>query len=206
MLLLAQCVSSYSPGVFVFLINFDPGVDDGDRVRITEQTYGALLVTTIRGLCEAGQLNENTIPDLELSLMAMAHSAEALSDDFDTCYHVVLKGYGKRLFDTRTNEERERAKEAQSKAFEAFVKELRKKDREKKGYAVEGSQGCEDNDGDDDGDEEEAEAGKKKSSKPWFGKAKATDSNEEHATFRHTAMWRKYKAYVRVISIFGHFF
>ncbi|KAL5501708.1 hypothetical protein ACEPAH_8968 [Sanghuangporus vaninii] len=173
-------------------------VDDGDRVRATEGAHGALLITTIRGLEEAGQLNEQTIPDLELSLMAMAHSAEALSGDLDTCYHIVLKGYGKKLFGTRTNEEREQTKEARSKAFEAFVKGLSKQEREKKGYMVGRAQNDSSDDGeeDDEEEEEEKEVKKKIASKVWFGKAKAIDAAREHSTFRSTTMWRKYKNYL----------
>ncbi|KAL5519916.1 hypothetical protein ACEPAG_1576 [Sanghuangporus baumii] len=175
-------------------------VDDGDRVRATEGAYGAHLVTTIRGLEEAGQLNEENIPDLELSLMAMTHSAEALSDDLDTCYHIVLKGYGKKLFGARANEEREQTKEAQSKAFEAFVKGLSKQEREKKGYMVGSAQSDSSDDDEDDEEEEKEEAKKTNASKVWFGKAKATDAAREHSTFRSTTMWKKYKNYLAKCS------
>ncbi|KAL5482522.1 hypothetical protein ACEPAI_9116 [Sanghuangporus weigelae] len=184
-------------------------VDDGDRVRATEGAHGALLITTIRGLEEAGQLNEETIPDLELSLMAMAHSAKTFSGDLDTCHHIVLKGYGKKLFGTRTDEEREQTKEARSKVFEAFVKGLSKQEREKKGYMVGSAQSDssdddeddeddeeEDDEEEDDEEEEEKAAKKNNASKVWFGKAKAIDAAREHSTFRSTTMWRKYKNYL----------
>ena len=81
-------------------------VDDGDRVIATERVYGTFVVATLRGLEACAQLDEASIPNLERTLQAMADFPEAL-DARNVPYGRVVRGYGKKLFGDRTNEQRE---------------------------------------------------------------------------------------------------
>ncbi|EJC97878.1 uncharacterized protein FOMMEDRAFT_149367 [Fomitiporia mediterranea MF3/22] len=82
-------------------------VDDGDHVRATEQFFGALVVSTLRGLEAAGLLNEEVIPELESSLIDMTEFAEHWWDTLDTCCHKGLSEVERRKRGDKIDEKRE---------------------------------------------------------------------------------------------------
>ena len=164
-------------------------VDDGERVIITDKIYGALLITTIRALESAGTFNEENIPNLEVCLELIADWGDAFGTDLRSKYPKVIKGLGKTLFGTRTEEERKSMGEKKTKAYDEFVKNLSDEEREKRGDI---SPGEEEDDEEEDEDEDEDEDEKKEKG-PWYGKAKAADASFSHSSFKFTPIWREYK-------------
>lgn len=166
------------------LINED--VDDGDRVRITESAHGALIVTTIRALDAAGQLNRRDLPDLSYTLRDMAEWTGAWWDTLDTSYHTVLKAYGKKLFGGQTQEEREREKEVTKKAYNDFVKRLSPDEREKGQYEF-----WEDEDEEEGEDEDEDD--EQSGTTMWYDDGDLRDINKKDTSFSVSSTWKKYK-------------
>ncbi|TFY80452.1 hypothetical protein EWM64_g3558 [Hericium alpestre] len=164
-------------------------VDDGDRVDITNKAYSALLVKTLRSLDDASQLSEETLPDLENTLTLMTGWAEHMDGLTGGPYGVVVKGYGKKLFGTRTTEERKRMREAWDRAYDDFVKTLSPEGRKKRGdmTAEERKQAMEE----DEEDEEDEE--KEDADAVWFGDAKASDINAKDDSFKITNSWKEYR-------------
>jgi hypothetical protein len=169
---------------------FSTGVDDGERVIATERALGALVVATVRGLdgAEPSLLNEDTIPTLERTLMDLAAWADAQEDTCDVRYGKVVKGYGKKLFGDRTQEEREQMRQAKLEAYQQFVRGLSDEEKKERGDRIPGEDGSEEED--DRDDEEEEEKGK-----PWFGNAKAADADFKHKSFTLTPRWKEYKEF-----------
>ncbi|EJC97877.1 uncharacterized protein FOMMEDRAFT_162216 [Fomitiporia mediterranea MF3/22] len=163
-------------------------IDDGEHVRATEQAFGAFLIATLRELEAAGQLSEETIPGLEDSLKEMTEFAEAWWETLDTCYHKVLKGYGKKLFGERTQAEREHIYDAHRKAYIEFVKGLSEAERRKRDDDIDEKKCEEDEDEDEDDDEDDEEEGEDRSVEGgqtvWYGNADAQDANFQDPTFR----------------------
>lgn len=154
------------------------------------------MVATLRALEAAGQLNEETIPDLEASLRRLAVWSKDVCVDLDNVYAPVILGYGKKLFGSRTQEEREQRREGVKAAYVEFVKGLSKEEREKWGYRLPSEQGGtegQDGDEDDDEDEEDGEEGDKKEKGPWYGDAKAEDASKKDPSYKVTPVWREYK-------------
>lgn len=154
------------------------------------------MVATLRALEAAGQLNEETIPDLEASLQRLAVWSKDVCVDLDNVYAQVILGYGKKLFGSRTQEEREQRREEVKAAYVEFVKGLSKEEREKWGYRLPSEQGGtegQDGDEDDDEDEEDEEEGDKKEKGPWYGDAKAEDASKKDPSYKVTPVWREYK-------------
>lgn len=154
------------------------------------------MVATLRALEAAGQLNEETIPDLEASLRRLAVWSKDVCVDLDNVYAPVILGYGKKLFGSRTQEEREQRREGVKEAYVEFVKGLSKEEREKWGYRLPSEQGGtegQDGDEDDDEDEEDEEEGDKKEKGPWYGDAKAEDASKKDPSYKVTPVWREYK-------------
>lgn len=154
------------------------------------------MVATLRALEAAGQLNEETIPDLEASLRRLAVWSKDVCVDLDNVYAQVILGYGKKLFGSRTQEEREQRREGVKAAYVEFVKGLSKEEREKWGYRLPSEQGGtegQDGDEDDDEDEEDGEEGDKKEKGPWYGDAKAEDASKKDPSYKVTPVWREYK-------------
>lgn len=156
------------------------------------------MVATIRALEAAGQLNEETIPDLEATLRRLAVWSKDICVDLDNVYAQVILGYGKKLFGSRTQEERDHRWEEVKAAYTEFVKGLSKEEREKWGYQLPKEQGGtegQDEDGDDDEDEDEEnedDSGKKEKG-PWFGDARAEDASKKDPSYKVTPVWREYK-------------
>lgn len=154
------------------------------------------MVATLRALEAAGQLNEETIPDLEASLRRLAVWSKDVCVDLDNVYAPVILGYGKKIFGSRTQEEREQRREGVKAAYVEFVKGLSKEEREKWGYRLPSEQGGtegQDGDEDDDEDEEDGEEGDKKEKGPWYGDAKAEDASKKDPSYKVTPVWREYK-------------
>lgn len=154
------------------------------------------MVATLRALEAAGQLNEETIPDLEATLRRLAVWSKDVCVDLDNVYAPVILGYGKKLFGSRTQEEREQRREGVKAAYVEFVKGLSKEEREKWGYRLPSEQGGtegQDGDEDDDEDEEDEEEGDKKEKGAWYGDAKAEDASKKDPSYKVTPVWREYK-------------
>lgn len=156
------------------------------------------MVATLRALEAAGQLNEETIPDLEASLRRLAVWSKDVCVDLDNVYAAVILGYGKKLFGSRTQEEREQRREEVKAAYVEFVKGLSKEEREKWGYQLPKEQGGsegqdEDDEDEDDEDEEDEEESGKKEKGPWFGDARAEDASKKDPSYKVTPVWREYK-------------
>ncbi|TFY75958.1 hypothetical protein EWM64_g8054 [Hericium alpestre] len=161
-------------------------VDDGDRVDITNKAYSALLVKTLRSLDDASQLSEETLPDLENTLTLMTGWAEHMDGLTGGPYGVVVKGYGKKLFGTRTTEERKRMREAWDRAYDDIVKTLSPEVRKKRGdmTAEERKQAMEEDEEDEEKEDTDA---------VWFGDAKASDINAKDDSFKITNSWKEYR-------------
>ena len=147
----------------------------------------ALAVNIVRALesADPAALNEETIPNLESALMNMAGWGEAMAGSYGAKYTNVVRGYGKKLFGTRTMEEREAMRDARKQAYEDFVKAMSDEERKKRGDRLSGEEQEEDDDDDEDEDEDDK--------KPWFGRAKAKDAELNDASFKLTPVWKAYK-------------
>ncbi|GJE90088.1 hypothetical protein PsYK624_062110 [Phanerochaete sordida] len=166
-------------------------VDDGERVEATEQAFGVVLVATLRGLEASSMLNEATIPILERTLEHLA----AWPLEESSAYVRVLKGYGKKLFGTRTAEERKQISAARSAAYDEFVRKLSPEEREQRGDDLSGArEEDEEEDEDEDEDEDMEEDGVAKADRPWFGKAKAKDADLKDNELRLPSVWKEYMA------------
>ena len=166
-----------------------PDIDDGDRIFATEAARGAITVKTIRALDAEGKLNERAIPDLAYTLRVMIAFGDTWADTLDTCYHLVLKGYAKKLFDSRTDEEWELIARGRWKAFEEYEKSLNPEVREARRRQVSDP---EENDDDEKGGEDGEQKGKKKNA--WYADGKIEDINMKDPSFRITATWKEYKS------------
>ncbi|KAA1472391.1 hypothetical protein DENSPDRAFT_838647 [Dentipellis sp. KUC8613] len=162
-----------------------PQVDDGDRVDLTNQAYSALVVKTLHSLAAADLLNEATLPDLEGVLKTIADWAEAMDGLVGGPYGVVAKGYGKKLFGTRTAEEYKRIKEAQDKAYERYVASLSVAEREERGDLTPEERKAMLQDEDEEDEEEGGGV--------WFDGASAGDVNFKDDSFKITPVWKAYK-------------
>lgn len=195
------------------------GVDDGDQVNATDRMYGACIVATLRALQQAGQLNDETIPDLEYHLKFMASWGSIMQDYGcdDSCYDKVIKGYGVRLFGNRTDEERDRLRAAQKLAFVKYVKSLSEAEKSSKVATYElpeeepekpsekdkskGDDGDEDEDDEDEGEDDsdydsdgdEEEQRKKNKKKVWFKGASEKDADIDDPSLKLTPAWKQYK-------------
>ncbi|KAL5482520.1 hypothetical protein ACEPAI_9114 [Sanghuangporus weigelae] len=163
-------------------------VDDGERVAITETAHGALIVTTIRALDAAGQLNKSFFPDLAYTLRDMAQWTLTWWDTLDTYYHRVLKGYGKKLLGGRTDEEYKREASAVKKAYNAFVQKLSPEEREKGRYKFIGQK---DEQEENRGDAEEG------GRRMWYEDGDVRDISLMDSSFSVFSTWKKYKECLR---------
>lgn len=174
-------------------------VDDVERVIITEKAYGALAVATVRALEAASLLNEETIPNLEWTLK---HIAVCIEDESPACAQ-VLKGYGKKLFGSRTAEERKQLRLARNAAYDEFVRHLSHEERERRGDISEegedGEEGAEDEDDEDEDMEEDESAD---NDRPWFADARASDADLKDSSLRVPSIWKQYR---RIWSESPHF-
>lgn len=145
------------------------------------------MITTIRALesAEPSLLDEETIPNLEPALMNMAAWGENQEDICGVKYARVIRGYGRKLFGARTQEERTSLREDRKVAYEEFVKGLSTQERKKRGDRPPGE--THDDEDEDDEDDEDG------SDKPWFGNVKAKDAEINDASFRVASTWKAYK-------------
>jgi len=151
-----------------------PDVDDGERVIATDKVY------------------EANFPDLEHSLARVANWSECTTDLSGPKYGKVVKGYGKRLFCNRTDEERTLRKEQTKKAFDAYMASLTEEKRQ--ALLAKVAPENDDEEDDDDDEEEEDEVAETAQKPTWFGKAKADDADWKNADFKVAAAWKDYKA------------
>ncbi|KLO16786.1 hypothetical protein SCHPADRAFT_901278 [Schizopora paradoxa] len=171
-------------------------VDDGERVEVTDNCYGAMLVTTIKGLDAQGNLNEETFQDLETSLRCMAGWSDCMHGLTGSKYNKVIKGFGKKIFGKRTTEERAVRNEQIRNAYAAFYGTLSEQDIKKKGYLKprsaesmkkNGKDADEDEDDEDEEDEEDNDG-------DWFAKGKVSDIETESKAYKVPPVWKEYKA------------
>lgn len=150
-------------------------MDDGERIVVTEKAYGAVVVATARGLESAGLLNEEAVPNLERTIEHIAVWGET----DNPAYSKVLKGYGKKLFGTRTAEERKHLRLARNVAYRDFARSISEDERNRRGDSL------------PEGDEKE-DKGVAEVDKPWFGKAKAKDADLKDNSLRLPSVWKEY--------------
>ncbi|KAI5119393.1 hypothetical protein M0805_005936 [Coniferiporia weirii] len=159
-------------------------VDDGPRVIATDKAYGALLIVTVRALASTSPplLDEATLPGLEETLRRMANWGDNMG--FVECsYSKVLKGFGCKLFGSRTPEEREQTKAARVRGYEVFVRALSQAERKRRGDSLPGEDDSDDDDDDEDDDDS-----------VWYGGAAAKDAEYSHANLKITPVWKEYKS------------
>ncbi|RXW21964.1 hypothetical protein EST38_g3917 [Candolleomyces aberdarensis] len=87
--------------VFIGLFGDWTQCDDGDLVKLTIKTYGALAVAVLRGLKKDNKLDQASFPSLESLLHAIVDTAEMLDED-DADYAMVARGIARRLFKDKT--------------------------------------------------------------------------------------------------------
>lgn len=187
-------------------------------MKVTDRVYGALLITTIRALEKAGNLNEAALPSLERGLLHAQRWGEQMSGRVDAKYTKVAHGIAKRIFDTRADAKEAWAerKEATKRAYEAFIAGMDRETKLKNGYKRRIFQGwdedeeeeegnlskdeekdTEDNkrseDDEDSGDEEERQ--KSKHGIPWYAAGDASDATFTHDDFKLEPAWKAYQKY-----------
>ncbi|KAL0949293.1 hypothetical protein HGRIS_009371 [Hohenbuehelia grisea] len=151
-----------------------PTCDDGDRVRITHKAYGALFVTLLRGLKNAGRLQtSNGYASLETMLRLGAEWGDFMRGiDCKSDYDKVCQAIGKRLF-------------ADKKGGDIALEEARVAEW-KKSLSEEARKDLEAQENDDD--EEESE--------PWFSGIGDYSEDAKSSDFELARVWKKYKTCV----------
>ncbi|KAF9054973.1 hypothetical protein BDZ89DRAFT_1174111 [Hymenopellis radicata] len=157
-----------------------PQCDDGERVKITNQAYGSLLVTVLRALKQEGRLDTEHYPNLETVLKYAAGWGDLM--DSICCsagYDRICRAMGYRLFKNKTEEQR-----ALEKArVEEWIASMNAS--EKAAYLEQKRQDEEDEDDDEDVEED------------WFLKGKNIDEDEKHKDLVLSRVWNDYKACLR---------
>lgn len=145
-------------------------------VELINRVFGAFLVQTLRALDKNSELNESTLPDLEVGLERFTRwgrfSEKRLG--FKSAFLTVVKGYGVKLFRDRTDSERRKLRDSRLNAYKQFLKDIPDSERVKRkllnGEYVGG--------GDDNPN-------------PWEG-ASEEDMKLEHPDFDTESVWTAY--------------
>lgn len=179
-------------------------VDDSEGIDAVDRYYGALLVASLRALDEQGLLTETNPPNLHTALKSAAAWGDYMVsngiDDFT--YNRVLKGYGLRLFGSRTEDEWKEYAEGRNVAFQEFLKSMDAKSRKKGALpypeADAQDKGEEDSEEQDEMevDEEadgEAEGKGNATRRGWFEGATEEDANYEDPLFDLDDGWANLK-------------
>ncbi|TRM67005.1 hypothetical protein BD626DRAFT_566052 [Schizophyllum amplum] len=175
------CVSQLEAlTVFMLRTNAWGMADDGERVRLTGTVYGACLVTVLRGLKKAGELNTDAYPALEYLLKPAAELGDSLRGiDAGSDFDLVCKGIGQRLFGSQSRTEMRALHLARRTAWMETLDGEEKKLMEEAFADPDAI----------DSDEEQEE-------KPWWdgGKEGAEDVDDED--FVLSRVWKEYKGYL----------
>ncbi|RDB19905.1 hypothetical protein Hypma_012756 [Hypsizygus marmoreus] len=153
-----------------------PMCDDGDRTKITNSAYGALVVALLRGLEKGGRLDTASFPALERFLKNVAEWGDAMNQmSCEADYSAFCKAIGKKLFKDKSADDiaTEKAR------VEEWIKSLDKEDqalvrRRIKEKAEEDAADGDDND------------------KPWFDGGSTTPSSN----LALSRIWKEYKQYL----------
>ncbi|KAG5654633.1 hypothetical protein H0H81_011608 [Sphagnurus paluster] len=82
-----------------------PMCDDGDRTKITDKAYGALVVATLEGFEKDGRLNATDLPGLENFLKTVAEWADSMKElSCSASYGDYCKSIGRKLFKNKSAE------------------------------------------------------------------------------------------------------
>lgn len=183
-------------------------IDDGDHTEETNRSYGACVVTILRGLKSQGKLSPSTLPSLETVLREVTEWGDAISKltEISSDYRFVTKAIGKRFFAEKTKADEELEKKMVDEWLESLEPDLNermmKRIRKRK----------EEDEADDSWmDDPKFRAriiGKlvrKKDQKPWWFNASTEDwqkrfDNDEDLDdedFVMSKVWKKYKAFLK---------
>lgn len=151
-------------------------LDDQMGVELINRVFGAFLVQTLRALDNNSELNESTLPDLEVGLERFTRWGSFAEKrlGFKSAFLTVVKGYGVKLFRDRTDSERRKLRDSRLNAYKQFLKDIPDSERVKRkllnGEYVGG--------GDDNPN-------------PWEG-ASEEDMKLEHPDFDTESVWTAY--------------
>lgn len=149
---------------------------DQAGVNLINRVFGAFLVQTLRALDANSELNESTLPDLEIGLERFTRWGGFAEHHlgFKSAFLTVVKGYGVKLFRDRTESERRTMRESRLNAYKQFLKDIPDSERVKRkllnGEYIGG------------GDENH---------NPWKGASKE-DTKLEHPDFDTENVWTAY--------------
>lgn len=177
-------------------------VDDSETINHAHNMYGACVVATLRGLESEGQLNEDTIPDLECFLKRVAswgNWMKQMGCD-ESCYEKVVKGYGVRLFGSRTKDDRKKRRASKERAYIDYVHKLTHTERERGPFATyllpdeKRKRAIENEDADDDNSNaKEVVEDREAEEKSWLDGASEADADFKDPSLNVAVAWKALK-------------
>ena len=179
-------------------------MDDGDRVVATVKAFGAMFMTTLRGLDQSvpSLLNEETLPELETSLECAA-LVFVEGNDWEEPYNKAIRAYGRKLFGERTEEERKKIWAVRYDAFYEFLCNLSEEERKKRNVTLASEE--EEKKMQEQAEKKKAQQEKEKGKaepeedaededdEPWYGDANIKDIDTNPRCFRVSPTWKEYK-------------
>lgn len=151
--------------------------DDGERVKVTNKVYGAMVITLLRALDKGGRLDVTHFPSLEFFLKHVVEWCEGMKEMSGSPNHdLVCKAIGRRLFKDKPEEyialEKARLEEWMKGLKAEAQAEVREDIKEMEG---------------------------KDKSKPWYAGGKSSDEQDKDRDFVLSRVWKQYREYLATV-------